>query len=358
MSDRSKETGTIGGCFAFRLRVARVAAALAFLPAAFPRALQAQDPSELEPRPRQGHVIVADNRERLHVIGGNDGARIIWDHWVYDSRDGCWEKRDLPRELVALNAMEAAFADGSIVVVGSVPQTISAGRVKSQPSPPLACPSPDLLNTVYVFDVDAEAWTTYHPVPAPSDRSAYSLASLSDGSVLLFGGERLTQEGWIDDGDSWILQPRRGAWTKLETAVSPPARRLALASPIEGGKVLLAGGSSGEDKRLEDCWLFDPREAAWSRIEGTSVPPFVIASGAALPDGRFIMQRQVLGEDYPGDLWLFEPSRKAWREVGGADGFETRLSPLAAIGGSLWLFSGSRGEDLYFGVESFVVESR
>jgi hypothetical protein len=90
-------------------------------------------------------------------------------------------------QVLDLNQMDAVWAGTLLVVVGSVPETIS-----SSPTPPqLGAPDPKLLNTVSIYDPGARSWRSLHPVPAsPSvdfETRVSPLAAVGD-LVWLFGG--------------------------------------------------------------------------------------------------------------------------------------------------------------------------
>lgn len=255
----------------------------------------------------------------------------------------------MPASIIALNAMEAVYSQGLIVLVGSQPITIG-----SRQAPTTNLPNPSLLNSVYTYDTTTSGWLVYNPDIAPSARQGYSLATLGDGRILLFGGTSLTSAGdWLDLGDSWLLDPKQGSWERLSTTGSPQARRLALLGGLKDGRAVLAGGSMGEEAHGSDSWEFDLGTKTWSKIEGESFEPFTLASGTCLSDGSFLMQRQFAEGEYPGDLWLYLPAKRLWEKATGASGIETRVSPIAAFGGSLWIFSGFRSDELFYGLESF-----
>ncbi|MDP3176522.1 MAG: kelch repeat-containing protein [Spirochaetaceae bacterium] len=317
------------------------------------------------PAPRQGHALVAEKGGRLHLIGGNDGARILWEHWIYDIARGSWEQLPFPAEVRPLNSMDAVNAGGRIVVIGSYPEPISARRGPSVGEYPQTGTEPRLMDSVYIYEPCAAAWRVYHPRPAPSDRLAYSIAALPDGKVLLFGGEELLKSGWSDRNDTWLLDPSSGTWSLVETTDGPSARRLAVVGSIAGGRLVLAGGSAAEDELLTDSWEYDPEARSWTQIASANAPAFAIAAGVSLPDGSFILQRQlvtlqrqIVADQYPGDLWRYDPAWGKWEESGCLECIEPRQSPLAAIGEDIWMFSGSRGEELYFGLEVFGPDGR
>jgi hypothetical protein len=115
----------------------------------------------------------------------------------------------------------------------------------------------------------AGAWTL-EPATGPAPRMGASLAFWSDHQAVLFGG--------YADGehlaDAWLLDtkdPDAPTWSLMTfSGVTPPARAAhAAAWDPEGGRLLVAGGTSGSELTLEvlgDAWALEKAPQGPARL--------------------------------------------------------------------------------------------
>jgi hypothetical protein len=265
---------------------------------------------------RSAHTVTLLANGHVLVVGGqNPTGPALATAEVYDPTANTWS-------LVASMTTgrwghsAALLHDGRVLVVG--------GEANGTPA--------TVLQSAEVYDPTANTWSA---VPMPSTpRFGATLTTLSDGSVLLAGGqanatvsdatmvvERIdaalgawTTEGPLSTGhffaratllnDGRVLlvggqntavaelyDPTAHAWTA--TAPAPAVRAGPVQLLLPGGRVLAAGDAMGGTPTSSAIW--DPATGTW--ITGSMfVHPRFVTSGALLTDGRVV----VIGGAWPG----------------------------------------------------------
>lgn len=186
---------------------------------------------------------------------------------------------------------------------------------------------------------DTWSWsgTSWTQVPGngPGVLDDQSMMGLSDGSVLLFGGEDVSTA----ERGTWSFS--HGMWSQLQ-AMGPSARTGG-AMAMLGGKAYLYGGQ-GSSGFLSDMWSWDG--AAWTQVT---------LSGST-PGGRYAHSMATLGNTIvlfgnvggPTDTWTFDGS--AWKQAAtvGPTGDPQGLSDsrgfagMATLGNRVILFGGEQ----------------
>lgn len=166
-------------------------------------------------------------------------------------------------------------------------------------------------------------WSITQPANQPSGRSDALLAfDLPNNRMLMFGGN------WSNE--FWALDS--GAWTQLQPAVLPPARRWGdIAVDAILGTVLLYGGDGGTRYALDDTWQWDG--TAWTQLAPAQSP-----GGYGRHAMAFDRARQVtllFGGRY--DSWFNNvQSYETWEFGGGTWSLATpTTSPPARIDGAM-----------------------
>lgn len=154
----------------------------------------------------------------------------------------------------------------------------------------------------FVFDLKTELWTDVTPALTPSPRFGQSLCFDPVRRVTwMFGGgpyQEATDELWSFDA-------RTGLWSRAAPAGDRPgARRFAnLAYDTRRNRILLWGGVTGGNAALSDTWVLDPARLAWSRIEPAAAPPSERPVYAQDMDYDPVNDVFVLNR--AGEFWLF-----------------------------------------------------
>ncbi|MCX7803740.1 MAG: hypothetical protein N3A38_00990, partial [Planctomycetota bacterium] len=96
--------------------------------------------------------------------------------------------------------------------------------------------------------------------------------ALGEGSYLVFAASGKAENR---STATWMYDPSKPAWEKLEPKESPPAERWChLLVYHEGLKIwVLAGGHQpGTGERAKDVWVYAPNKTTWLRLQGKDVP--------------------------------------------------------------------------------------
>ena len=177
----------------------------------------------------------------------------------------------------------------------------------------------------------------------PGGRLLTGLAGTPDGAVL-YGGTSFFD---LTDAmaDEWSVDASTGEWTPIcgtgALPVCAPGPRTMHAMAGHGGRVVLFGGTAGEDP-LSDTWVSDDSGVTWTQTCGGSLPACGPASrmGASLAwDGaHFVLFGGMIpsgsSNTLLADTWVFDG--KTWSPVCG-----TGTLPACGPGGrSFAAFSG------------------
>lgn len=186
------------------------------------------------------------------------------------------------------------------------------------------------------WEWDGTCWSTHAPAVAPANRWGAALAFDSNrGTVLLFGGRDRTTVF----GDTWEWDGIAKSWTRLQPALSPPARSMhAMAPDPSSGRILLFGGTNGT-ATLSDTWEWSGKDGTWTNLQ----PPASPSCSASPSMAADPVRRKVFLCDggrhwaWDGQTWL--PIAASWisqyHSLYGAFGlaFDTRRGRMLAFQG-------------------------
>lgn len=93
------------------------------------------------------------------------------------------------------------------------------------------------------------------------NRFGHSMVPMTDGKVLMFGGEDANADLF---NDLYLFEDEQ--WLQVfATTVPPEARRNHAAWEYEG-KMYVSGGENSNQELLNDLWSFDPQTSVWEEI--------------------------------------------------------------------------------------------
>ncbi|MGW0875344.1 Kelch repeat-containing protein [Streptomyces sp. NPDC002740] len=119
-----------------------------------------------------------------------------------------------------------------------------------------------------LFDQKGRTWQPTGGLAQP--RLLHSLTKLEDGTVLAVGGMAQTDRlPFTYLATAELYDPVRKTWTSAGKLATP--RALHTATPLPGGKVLVAGGigdrTPGVRRNLRSAELYDPDSRTWTEVE-------------------------------------------------------------------------------------------
>ncbi|CAN2040469.1 hypothetical protein GMMP15_1780008 [Candidatus Magnetomoraceae bacterium gMMP-15] len=154
----------------------------------------------------------------------------------------------------------------------------------------------------------------------PEPRYFHSMAKLTNGKVLLFGGSNqlidieVYNDTWIfeerEDGFYWRVAPNDG--------LIPEARWKHKIINIDDGKVLLFGGVNISNESLNDVWLYD-YDSGWEQLSDIEDRPSArcLFGFSRISDDTAILlggYDTITFKRY-NDTWLYNFSTNVWTKL-------------------------------------------
>jgi len=229
---------------------------------------------------------------------------------VFNPTSGTWGAVS-PMSTPRADPVAARLPDGRVLVAGG--DYYSGGQV--------------YLKSAEAYNPVANIWTSLSDMGTP--REAAVAAPLGDGRVLVAGG-------FYDDGSPHLLKsaeiynPASNLWAPVASMSTP--REFAVAAPLPGGRVLVAGGIGTGGVPLGSAEVYDPAGNAWTGVGGMSTVRS-LAVAAPLGDGRVLVAG---GSDPSTSLngfssaEVFNPSTNSFSSTGIGAMTTARLAAVAA----------------------------
>lgn len=207
------------------------------------------------PPHRSYHSMVADGeRNRVYVFAGCGDAGRLNDLWAYNVTAGQWEELPSPGEAcLPRGGPGLAVAGGKVWVVYGF-----SGDHE--------------LDDVHCYDPATGEWAMVETTgDKPSPRSVFCAVGVGK-HVVVFGGEVDPSDlGHLGAGkfsaEAFALDTETGAWVRLDDASDhhpgPRGWCAFSAGALDGRRGLLVyGGNSPTNDRLDDIYFFTPLESA------------------------------------------------------------------------------------------------
>jgi len=191
--------------------------------------------------------VFGDNK--VVLFGGNMGSD---DTWVYNSSTGSWT--DVSKSIRPpgryIHEMSMVYGDDKVVLFGGTVITTS------------------WLNDTWVYDLSDGTWAEKKSSSTPTRRGAHAMAPIFGTSkVLLFGGLTASYQ-WLHD--TWVYDVDTNTWANKDPPLPRPNARSfhSMASIYGDDKVVLFGGMTTLwGNYLDDNWVYDLSDNAWTRIK-------------------------------------------------------------------------------------------
>jgi len=220
--------------------------------------------------------------------------------------------------------------DGSIVLMGGAP---SIGGFK---------------NDVWRSMDNGATWTQQTASAGWAARSAHSSVVLPDGSIVLMGGD--TQNGGVYTNDVWRSIDKGATWTRMTANAEWVARGGHMSVALSDGSIVLMGGNAGSwysGIYKNDVWRSTDKGATWTQVTASAGWAARSESRSVLmPDGSIVLMGGApsIG-GYKNDVWRSTDSGATWTQQTASAGWAARSghSSVAMPDNSIILSGGYTG---------------
>ncbi|QEE16744.1 kelch repeat-containing protein [Promethearchaeum syntrophicum] len=172
------------------------------------------------------------------------------------------------------------------------------------------------LNNTWKYDYVSNSWRIISTTSSPISRFNHGMVYDSKNQqIILFGGADIQNYNRL--GDTWIFDLNENQWSQLNIPNSPPIRSdMSYYYDEVLEALIIFGGYSQYDTRLDDTWCFYTRNNTWVEINSTNFP--------AARYGHQMIYDPVnnVGLMYGGndfvkydDTWQFNSSNFEWTEL-------------------------------------------
>lgn len=246
-----------------------------------------------------------------------------YDYSLMPTRIEEWRSKALDEKLTALppmrESMAAAYApDGKVYVVGGI--GCGGGAAGRQ-------------SVTAAFDPKTNTWDMLvtNPASSPAGRDRHTVVAVGP-KLYLFGGEadyrgRVKGEHSMPRtrrifGDMWVFDTRTRRWTRMEDKRDQPGPRrghtMVLTTPDGGDspKLVMFGGvgpdGEGNDKLLNEVWVYDVRTHTWSQ-PANARPINARSSHSCVVIGDLMWVYGGMAKDGAlNDLWTLHVRHYSW----------------------------------------------
>lgn len=212
------------------------------------------------PRSDAGMAYDAANGKVILFSGyGLEDSRDRYDDtWVYDPGTNSWTEMQTPSSPPMMYGQTMVY-DGvhhQVLQWGGHASAYQNGQATSH----------WYEEEMWRYDDAGNRWEKLaYGTPGPPPRYWHQAIVDTAGRVLIFGGNG--SRGFLND--TWITNPERNAWIRMDTAVAPSPRvNAAMAYDTAHDIVILFGGLEEDFTDLRDTWILDvaETEGQWVRV--------------------------------------------------------------------------------------------
>lgn len=158
-----------------------------------------------------------------------------------------------------------------------------------------------------IYDPSANTWSLAASMLA--SRTGHTAALLRDGKVLVAGGT----PGGVPNATSSaeLYDPVRNTWSPAGSMHVPRYFHAFAAATLSDGRVLVAGGQNAGFERTAE--IYDPTTNTWNPIPDMSVAR-TVHTGTVLPDGRVFVVGGYTGTEAgaTSTAEIYNPSTNSW----------------------------------------------
>ena len=234
-------------------------------------------------RASQGAVVLG-NGEVL-VVGGYNGGTFHNTAEIYIAEEDRWRPA-AQMSAVRIDPSATRLADGTVLVAGGFGSASQA--------------------TAERYDRETDQWS-----PAGSmleGRVKHSASLLPNGKLLVVGGDNST-EGGTYLATAELYDPAANSWSAAAPTAAPRSGHVAV--PLDGGRILVAGGRNKETS-VASAEVYDPGANTWSATANMAVARWLPVA-APLPGGRVLIAGGRVGNSSLITTEEFDPATNAWQ---------------------------------------------
>jgi len=196
------------------------------------------------PPARSFHAMTSDSKRYIYLFGGcGEGGRLR-DLFVYDTQYCKWQ------QLPSSDSVVGRGGAGLVATADGCKLYIVAGFCGRE------------LNDVHTFDLKTHTWDSPSCCSREKElppRSVFGIACLAN-RIVLYGGEIDPSTKGHDgaggfSSDVFIFSESEKGWEKETVHGEPPVPRGWFAACASGQALLVHGGNSGSNVRLDDMYL-------------------------------------------------------------------------------------------------------
>ncbi|MEO5717996.1 MAG: kelch repeat-containing protein [Chthoniobacterales bacterium] len=209
-----------------------------------------------------------------------------------------------------------------------------------------------ILSAVFLTFIAAPARSQSEPEPAGADlavrtgsavgtwnnagrmtthRTNHTATLLSNGQVLVTGGENADMGYTMVLGSAELFDPATKKWTATASLIT--SREFDTATLLPSGQVLVAGGYAGPDY-LKSAELYDPTAQTWSGT-GDMRTARVAHTATLLPSGKVLVAAGSDGTNLLSSATLYNPANGKWSNASNLatarDGHTATLLPSGKV---------------------------
>jgi PGF-pre-PGF domain-containing protein/uncharacterized repeat protein (TIGR01451 family) len=197
------------------------------------------------------------------------------------------------------------------------------------------------LNDTWRSTDGGATWIEMNSSAGWSARYGHSAVSLSDGSIVIMGG--------ADNGgnlnDVWRSTDGGATWTEVTSSAGWSARYYPISVSLSDGSIVVMGGSD-IDGDFNDIWRSTDGGATWTEVNSSAGWSGRLCPAAvSLPDGSIVVMGGTDGFTYFNDVWRSTDGGATWSEMNSSAGWSGRYSHSAVSlsDGSIFVMGGNDG---------------
>jgi N-acetylneuraminic acid mutarotase len=263
-----------------------------------------------EPRANATATLLPNGK--VLVVGGTTGSATIYARGysslasaeIFDPATGSWTTTG---SLAYARSYHTAtlLPDGKVLVAGGIQEPLGSGQFSTE--------------RAEVYDPATGTWTaTGNLITA---RDSHTATLLSNGKVLVVGGQRSSSNGAVPLANVELYDPSSGIWTATADLIGGP-RAFHTATLLPNGNVLVAGSyvAGSEANHSKSAEVYDPVSATWT---ATGSMAFRRGNHTAtlLPDGQVLVAGGIGGNSNSFSIEtvsaeLYNAATGSWKSTG------------------------------------------